>query len=139
MNKNCCSVSVWLAAVFSLPTAWAVQLDIHYGEAGYNQTNLSSYIDASQATVDSRDTAFALVVQADGKLISGGSAEYGNNGSLNSPTDMALTRHHPDGSLDAGFAVGGRLTHSIMSPYSATRDLILQTDGAVVSSPSEGI
>ena len=80
-----------------------------------------------------KDAGTALVIQADGKLVAGGFAAYAENPDLNDPTDYALTRYDTDGNLDAGFATGGRLIQSIISPYSATRDLIMQADGAVVS------
>jgi len=52
------------------------------------------------------DQAFALVVQANGKLIAAGRAQVTTTGLF----DFALARYRPNGSLDASFGTGGKVT-----------------------------
>lgn len=60
----------------------------------------------------SGDRAFALLVQADGKIVIGGDA---NLGSTASGLDFALARLNANGTLDAGFGTGGKVTTAIKS------------------------
>ncbi len=72
------------------------------------------------------DKAYALLVQADGKIVLAGDSDQGASGS-----DFALARYNADGSLDAGFGNGGKVLTPIGS--GSTREtvygLALQTVG----------
>jgi uncharacterized delta-60 repeat protein len=74
-----------------------------------------------------RDSAAAVLSQADGKILVAGTADYA----------LALVRYHPDGSLDSGFGTDGTVTTRIGShpkvPDSALA-LALQPDGKIVVS-----
>jgi uncharacterized delta-60 repeat protein len=73
--------------------------------------------------------ASALVVQPDGKLVAGGTvAGLGNDSGRAS--DFALVRYGPDGSLDAKFGVGGKVTTSF-----STGDHVHDEFEALVSLP----
>lgn len=61
------------------------------------------------------DLAYALLAQPDGKTIAMGSARVWNN----THHEMALVRFNQDGSLDAGFGVGGKVTTNYTSGSSA--------------------
>ena len=99
-------------------------------DAGFN----TSGIKVDHIGHNTKDTGWALHMQSDGKLIAGGSAALSTLGSdLNTPTDFAMVGYLANGSLDTGFADGGRVVDSIMSPYSNIRGLIEQTDGKIVS------
>jgi uncharacterized delta-60 repeat protein len=50
----------------------------------------------------------AILVQPDGKLVAVGLA-YQRSAHCCQPSDFALARYNPDGSLDAGFGVGGKV------------------------------
>lgn len=71
------------------------------------------------------DAANDLIVLDNGKMIVIGSA---NNGS---GSEIALSRYHPDGTLDTGFGTGGRVTTSISSSDFG-RAVALQPDGSIL-------
>lgn len=54
------------------------------------------------------DKAYALLLQADGKIVLAGGSNQGATGN-----DFALARYLPDGSLDAGFGNGGKVLTAI--------------------------
>lgn len=86
------------------------------------------------------DRAWALVLQDDGKIVVGGEANLGNNAS---GVDFALARLNADGTLDAGFGAGGKLTTALKSGTGGdvVRALALQTvDGQprLVAAGGEG-
>jgi uncharacterized delta-60 repeat protein len=71
----------------------------------------------------------AMALQPDGKIIVGGASEQ----VFNAPdkSQFALARFNPDGSLDAGFGAGGKITTS--AGASAAIDAVaLQSDGKIV-------
>ena len=75
----------------------------------------TTFGNAGQVTVDfagDTDRAWALLLQRDGKIVIGGEA---NMGSATTGVDFALARLNPDGSLDAGFGTGGKLTQPMKS------------------------
>lgn len=55
----------------------------------------------------SSDAAFAVVVQADGKIVAAGQAD------VDGGFDFALARYNRDGTLDAAFGVGGK----VLTPF----------------------
>lgn len=78
----------------------------------------------------STDRAYAVLVQGDGKIVATGIATLGT---LASPDqDIAMLRLLPDGSLDAAFGTGGKLTTNVAGSgdfgYAAAR----QSDGKYV-------
>jgi uncharacterized delta-60 repeat protein len=107
------------------------------------------------------DDAFAMIVQADNKLVVGGTAliRYSPNGSIDTSFgtggwvrktaralalqpdgkivavgasgSFALTRYNPDGSLDAGFGTGGTVTTQL-SKVDAAGEVAIQADGKLV-------
>jgi uncharacterized delta-60 repeat protein len=75
------------------------------------------------------DSANALVIQPDGKLVAAGSAgyKYGEAGSVFS--HFALARYNRNGSLDRSFGRGGKVVTKISSDDVAY-GLVLQPDGS---------
>jgi len=73
------------------------------------------------------DEAQAVAVQPDGKILVAGSSDQGASG-----YDFALARYNPDGSLDAGFGRGGRVTTSFGNGADKAYALLLQPDGRIV-------
>ena len=72
------------------------------------------------------DTARGIAVQSDGKIVVGGvAAVAGNN-------DFAVVRLNADGSLDASFGTGGKITTAIGAGADEARGLAIQTDGKIV-------
>ena len=107
---------------------------------------LSSYVQASPGNLDpsfgsggkvttaigvTDDEVFALAVQPDGKTVAAG---YSNTGTLGSPIDVfALTRYNTDGSLDATFGTGGKVTTAIGTVRDKAFALVIQPDGKLVA------
>ncbi|HEV8718142.1 MAG TPA: hypothetical protein VGX03_35665 [Candidatus Binatia bacterium] len=93
-------------------------LDASFGKGGKVITDLSA----------GYDDAFALAVQADGKLVVGGMATDG----------IALVRYNPDGSSDSNFNSRVMITRSKVGKI-VIHALALQSDGKIaVAGASEG-
>ncbi len=73
------------------------------------------------------DEAQAVAVQPDGKILVAGSSDQGAGG-----YDFALARYHPDGTLDASFGRGGRVTTDFSRGADKAHALLLQADGRIV-------
>ena len=69
------------------------------------------------------DVARAVALQPDGKIILAGSA-------VNTSEHFALTRHNVDGSLDASFGIGGKVTTDSFESVSVAA-VSLQPDGKI--------
>jgi uncharacterized delta-60 repeat protein len=76
-------------------SAAAGDLDPTFGTGGRVTTDLGGF-----------DTAYAVAVQPDGKLVVAGSGGQDIVGQP--PGDFCVVRYKSDGSLDAGFGSGGR-------------------------------
>jgi len=73
------------------------------------------------------DHAFAVVVQADGKIVVAGDSMIGLGG-----TDIALVRYAADGSRDTGFDGDGIVTTDFGSASERAAGLVVQPDGKLV-------
>jgi uncharacterized delta-60 repeat protein len=82
-----------------------------------------------QTTVDFNrgvDSATAVAIQPDGKLVVAGWSSLARQGSVR----FAVSRHLPDGNLDTSFGRAGRVTTDLGE--SAAEDVVLQPDGKIV-------
>jgi uncharacterized delta-60 repeat protein len=85
--------------------------------------------------VGGHDQARALVVQADGRLVTAGLASTGEATDL----DFALARHNPDGTLDPtfgndpSFGNGGTVTTAFNTRIVQPSGLAVQADGNLVA------
>ena len=93
-------------------------LDGDFGNGGEVRTDIAS----------SEDIATGLVVQPDGKMIAAGSTAIGDFAG----SDFALARYNPDGSLDATFGTGGKVTTDFAESYDKAAAVLLQPDGKIV-------
>ena len=99
--------------------------DVTFGTLGVVTTDFGG---------ESWDDARALVLQADGKVLLGGSTNNGNGpGVLFGADQLALARYTPQGALDADFGDGGTVTVDGSSMVEAVRALSLTPDGAIVA------
>ncbi|NCT84773.1 MAG: hypothetical protein GXC94_16625 [Comamonadaceae bacterium] len=73
------------------------------------------------------DEALAVAVQPDGKILVAGASDQGTSG-----YDFALARYNADGTLDASFGHGGRVTTSFGNGDDKAYALLLQPDGKIV-------
>ena len=79
------------------------------------------------------DAALDLVIQPDGRIVVGGSAR---NSASN--VDFALARYNRDGSLDASFGTGGKVTTDFLDIFDQANALALQPDGKIVAAGFTG-
>jgi uncharacterized delta-60 repeat protein len=94
----------------------AADLDPTFGGDGMVTTDFS----------DRFDSALAISVQPDGKILTAG-------GSLGeSDVQLALARYNADGSLDPTFGSGGRITHSFGEAAVEKVSMVLLGDGKFV-------
>lgn len=92
-------------------------LDTSFDGDGMTQTDFSS----------SADSAYTVMVQADGKIIAGGTSDQSGT------TDFALVRYNSDGSLDTAFDTDGRVTTDFGGATNEIAyDGVLQANGRIV-------
>src|SRR5215470_20040936 len=115
----------WIPLAFALAVTTPSQvaaadgvLDTSFGTAGAAITNFTG----------ARDSILALVVQPDGKIVTAGRA--GSSDIYN----LALARYNTDGSLDASFGNGGKVTTIFPNAVrSGAHAVVLQPDGKIVA------
>jgi uncharacterized delta-60 repeat protein len=78
------------------------------------------------------DTGYSVAVQADGKILLGGTT---NNGTDN---DFALARYNADGTLDTGFSGDGKLTTDFGASYDTGYSVAMQSDGKILLAGNNG-
>jgi uncharacterized delta-60 repeat protein len=74
------------------------------------------------------DYAHGVAIQPDGKIVLAGHASVGGG----SGNDFALARYNADGSLDASFGSGGKVTTNIAGATDLGNAVALQPDGKIV-------
>jgi uncharacterized delta-60 repeat protein len=106
--------------------AWAApgDLDVTFSGDGKQTTNFTSRADG----------AFAVAIQADGKIVAAG-----GSGVDSANPKFALTRYNTDGSLDTSFSGDGKVTTDFTSRYDAAWGIGIQPDGKIVVSGDAGI
>jgi uncharacterized delta-60 repeat protein len=78
----------------------------------------------------------SVAVQADGKIVVGGSSYVKNP--FSEPTDFALFRYSSDGSLDSGFGTGGMTLVDEIGGHDAVRAIKLQSNGKILAAGTVG-
>ncbi|MFL6273632.1 MAG: hypothetical protein ACJ74G_00360 [Blastocatellia bacterium] len=98
-------------------------LDTGFGSGGKVTTNFFR----------AGDTATAIAIQPDGKIVVAGSALNDTTGS-----DFALARYNNDGSLDTSFGSGGKVTTDFFGDSDEARTIAIQSDGKLVAAGTIG-
>ncbi|CAN5827646.1 hypothetical protein BH11PSE8_BH11PSE8_11700 [soil metagenome] len=93
-------------------------LDSSFGSGGSAVVAIGSF----------NDEAYAVAVQADGKIVAAGTTDNGSS------TDIALVRVNANGSLDTGFGTAGKVVTSVGSGDDTGLGLALQADGKILVS-----
>ncbi len=93
------------------------QLDPTFGDGGRVLTDFSG----------TADTAYALAIQPDGKIVAAGTTTGAGTAS-----DFALARYNADGSLDASFGTAGKVTTALGNDADTAYAIVLQADGKLV-------
>ncbi len=111
------TITTMLLSSNLLPPAHAAagDLDNTFGGTGKVTTNFQF-----------GEQAFAVAIQADGKIIAAGVA-----GDL-LPSNFALVRYNTDGTLDTSFGIGGRVTTGFDSGSFAA-ELVIAPDGKIIA------
>ena len=78
----------------------------------------------------SGDAAYAIAIQADGKIVVGGTA---SNGLLGGSFDFAVARYLSDGSLDNTFGGNGKVVFDFQNLNDEIRELLIQPDGKIIA------
>lgn len=73
--------------------------------------------------------AQAVTLQADGRIVIGGSAQNSLNGDMN----FVVVRLEPDGSFDASFGVGGAITTDFAQGRDTVSTVLIQSDGRIIA------
>jgi len=83
------------------------------------------------------DVAFAVAIQADGKIVAAGVSSIEARKYLDD-TKIAVARYNADGSLDTSFGGDGRVTTDFTGTYDAARAVVIQADGRIVVAGTAG-
>ncbi|HSI56719.1 MAG TPA: delta-60 repeat domain-containing protein [Ideonella sp.] len=94
-------------------------LDPAFGRAGQMMTDFDH----------STDIAYAVALQADGKIVAAGTT-YKNNDY--SDEDFAIARYNANGRLDATFGVNGRVTTDFPGLAAVVSAMVVQPDGKIL-------
>lgn len=92
-------------------------LDHSFGSGGKVVTNIGG-----------SDAAYAAVLQPDGKIIVAGNSSF----------NFALVRYNADGTLDATFGSGGRVTTDFYDFSDSVSGVVVQPDGKIVAAGFAG-
>src|SRR5215468_84181 len=85
--------------------------------------------------------AFSVAVQPDGRIVAAGYTEIGAclfNGLEQPCFDFALARYNSNGTLDASFGSGGRVTTDFAGPNDQAESVAVQPDGRIVVAGAAG-
>jgi uncharacterized delta-60 repeat protein len=94
---------------------------------GYDTTFGTSWGRVTTGVLSSGDQAYSMAIQADGKIILGGSAYSASS------TDFALARYNTNGTLDTSFDTDGKATTAVSGSTEEIYGLAIQTDGKIVA------
>ena len=72
------------------------------------------------------DIGYSIAIQNDGKIVVGGTARVGLN------DNFALARYNSNGTLDASFGTGGKVTTDFLSSSDEGKSILIQPDGKII-------
>ena len=104
-------------------------LDRSFGRDGRVITDLTGPVGDDRTL--SNDIARSLAIQADGRIVVAGVADLG--GAAAGGGDFAVVRYDADGTLDAGFGRGGKVTTDFAGELDSISGVALQSDGRIVA------
>lgn len=99
---------------------------VRYFPNGSLDTSFGGTGKVTTAIGTTRDTATAMAVQNDGKILVSGSSYLAFN------TDFALVRYNVDGSLDTSFHGDGKVTTPVSTSGDTATAMALQADGNIL-------
>jgi len=107
--------------------------NFRFALARYDTNGMPDSLFGTDGTVitpigSSDDTAYAVAIQSDGKIVAAG---YSKN--VFNKKDFAVIRCNTDGTLDSGFGVGGKVITDIGIGDDIAFSLAIQSDGKIVA------
>ena len=112
-----------VAALATPAQARAGDLDTGFGNAGKVTTDYAGAFDEGRG----------LVLQSDGRIVVAGEAQNPTTG-----RDFSVTRYRTDGTLDASFGTGGKVSTDFGADFDIAFDTAVQPDGKVVAAGISG-
>ena len=109
-------------------------LDPSFGSGGVVVTDFGERAGCSCGSSD--ESASAVVVQPDGKIVVAGGSDKGGKGAVRSGNplnDFALVRYEPNGRLDRSFGNGGIVVSYLADGWLDAQAVALQPNGAIVA------
>ncbi|HEV7395021.1 MAG TPA: carboxypeptidase regulatory-like domain-containing protein, partial [Pyrinomonadaceae bacterium] len=119
LRRHLISILVFVVSlmVIAIATLGAGVLDPPFGTSGRVITSIGG-----------SDIAYALAIQADGKLIAAGSSDISAQG-----IQYSLVRYNTNGTLDSTFGTGGKVTTDFNNGSDSVAAVIIQPDGKIVA------
>ncbi|MCD9187272.1 MAG: hypothetical protein LUM44_12630 [Pyrinomonadaceae bacterium] len=100
---------------------------VRYNTNGSLDTSFDGDGKAITGVLSSTDQAYAVKLQADGKIIAAGYTYNGSN------IDFALVRYNTNGSLDTSFDFDGKVITPVLTSTDQINALSIQPDGKIVA------
>jgi len=104
-----------------------------YNADGSLDTTFGTGGKVTTAMGTANDVAYAVTIQADGKIIAAG---YASTGGI---AAFALARYTATGSLDATFGTGGKITTAVGTDGATAHAVAIQSDGKIVAAGDTSI
>ena len=105
---------------------------VRYNTDGSLDTTFNTTGIATTA-ISTKDEAFGLVIQSDGKIVAAGYSNNGNTTNNGPRTKFGIVRYNTDGSLDTTFGTGGKVTTAFGTIDDGAFALAIQPDGKLVA------
>ncbi|MFI3187362.1 MAG: hypothetical protein QX198_15415 [Methylococcaceae bacterium] len=136
-GKLIASATMTINAIRPLTDGKFITVGVNSGDFAVARYNSDGNLDNTFGTdgkvttsvYSSKDVAYAVAVQADGKLLVAGNGD-------NSNELFAATRYNIDGSLDTSFSGDGKYYHSNFSGYASA--VAMQPDGKIILAGNMG-
>jgi uncharacterized delta-60 repeat protein len=100
---------------------------VRYNTDGSLDTGFDSDGKVTTAVQSGADVAYAVTLQADGKILAAGYSYSSSN------EDFAVVRYNTNGSLDTSFGFFGKVTHTVLTSHERITSVAVQTDGKIVA------
>jgi uncharacterized delta-60 repeat protein len=112
----------------------AGDLDPSFGAGGTDGPGIVSTNLAPGSTAQPADSAQAVVIDANGRILAGGFTDPGNLAG----SDFALARYNPDGTLDTTFGGGDGIVTTDLGDSDVIQSIALTPDGHIVAVGTTG-
>jgi hypothetical protein len=77
--------------------------------------------------------AFAVALQSNGDIVAVGQTALTDVDAIPGPSDFALVRYHPNGSIDTTFGKGGFVSTPFGNSEAFANTVLIQIDGKIIA------